>query len=131
MSHLQEFGTPVWVLVEGQNLSKLKPKSESHTFVGFEDGPKAARYYNKCMHQVCISHNFQFPNKATETHPLIDSHEPLSINPMSEGELSQTIPNKVPLDHQDKNMGDGPKRTENEVLETLRQSKQPKTVQDY
>ena len=50
ISHLHEFGAPVWVLVEGQNISKLDPKSEQHTFVGFEDGPKAMRYFNK---QTC------------------------------------------------------------------------------
>ena len=47
VSHLQEFGSPVWILTEGQNLSKLEPKSEQHIFVGFSDGPKAVRYYNR------------------------------------------------------------------------------------
>jgi len=41
VSHFQEFGTNVWVLKEGDKLSKLEPKSKKVTFVGFEDGPKA------------------------------------------------------------------------------------------
>jgi hypothetical protein len=41
ISHLQEFGSEVWVLKEGVKLSKLEPKSKKITFVGFEDGPNA------------------------------------------------------------------------------------------
>ena len=92
VSHLHKFGTPVWVLVEGQNISKLDPKSEQHTFLGFEDGPKAVRYFNKQTQQVCVSCNFQFTKEETKTHPLDNSHEPLAPDASSEGELSQIAP---------------------------------------
>ena len=41
ISHLQEFGSPVWILNEGQ-LTKLQPRSTKHTFVGF----MAIKYYD-------------------------------------------------------------------------------------
>ena len=41
VSHLQEFGSPVWILNEGQ-LTKLQPRSMKHTFVGF----MAIKYYD-------------------------------------------------------------------------------------
>ena len=40
VSHLREFGSPVWILTEGQ-ITKLDPQSIKHTFMGFVDGPKA------------------------------------------------------------------------------------------
>ena len=75
VSHLHEFGTPVWALVEGQNISKLDPK--------------AVRYYNKKTHQVYVSHNFQFTEKEIMTHLLGNSHEPLMPSTLSKGEPSQ------------------------------------------
>ena len=140
VSHLHEFGTPVWVLVEGKNISKLDPKSERHTFMGFEDGPKAVRYYNKQTRQVCVSRNFRFTEKEIMTHPLENSHEPLMPSTLSEGELSQNTPSDPQTDTidktdcQNKNIGVDlkRKRTKEEVIQdTPRWSKRPKTVQDY
>ena len=50
VSHLKEFGSPVWILNEGQ-LTKLQPRSTKHTFVGFVDGPKAIKYYDASTRQ--------------------------------------------------------------------------------
>jgi len=60
VSHLQEFGSPVWVLLEGQNISKLEPKSKSYPFMGFEDGPKAIRYYDAHTQQIHVTRNYTF-----------------------------------------------------------------------
>ena len=134
VSHLHEFGAPVWVLVEGQNISKLDPKSERHTFVGFEDGPKAMRYFNKHTHQVCVSRNFQFTKEETKTHPLDNSHEPLTPNVLSEGELSQIAP-PIVMNEEDRQNDKGAdlkrKQTEEITPDTPRWSKQPRTAQDY
>ena len=46
VSHLREFGSEVWILDEDKNRSKLAPKSKKIIFTGFEDGPKAVRYYD-------------------------------------------------------------------------------------
>jgi hypothetical protein len=60
VAHLQEFGIPVWVLDERENWSKLNPKSIKQIFVGFEDGPKAIKYYDMRTHCVKTSHNYSF-----------------------------------------------------------------------
>ncbi|KAK0196116.1 hypothetical protein F5146DRAFT_1133575 [Armillaria mellea] len=68
VSHLKEFSCDVWILTEGQNLSKLKPKSKKFLFVGYLDGPKAIKYYNLRLRQIQVSRNFIFvkPSKAVD-----------------------------------------------------------------
>ena len=67
--------------------------------MGFVDGPKAVRYYNKRTHQVCVSHNYCFPNLETSTHPSAN-HEPLVPCASSKGER-ETVP---PLVNEQENM---------------------------
>jgi transposase InsO family protein len=45
LSHLREFGSDIWTLIEGDR-TKTSPKSTKMTFVRFEERPKAIRYYN-------------------------------------------------------------------------------------
>jgi hypothetical protein len=61
VAHLQEFGTAVWILKEGSNISKLDAKSEKHTFMGFLDSPKAMKYFDTHTRQVKVSCNYHFP----------------------------------------------------------------------
>ena len=49
IAHFQEFGTPVWILNEQPNLSKLTTKSNKYLFMGFEDGPRVIKYYDAKM----------------------------------------------------------------------------------
>ena len=85
VSHLHEFGSPVWILNEGQ-LTKLQPRSTKHTFMGFVDGPKAIKYYDATMRQVCVSCNFQFPVVSTfQTQPNTSATLPQN-SAQSEGE---------------------------------------------
>jgi hypothetical protein len=60
ISHLREFGCDVWVLDESLNKSKLAPKSNKMVFVGFEDGSKAVRYWDKATRRVKVSRNVVF-----------------------------------------------------------------------
>ena len=43
-----------------KEISKLDPRAEKHIFVGYADGPKAIRYYDRKTHRVKISRNFLF-----------------------------------------------------------------------
>ena len=62
VTHLREFGAPVWVLIQGQTRPrKILSKSARRAYVGFEDGPKAVKYYNAETRKVLISRNFSFP----------------------------------------------------------------------
>jgi hypothetical protein len=54
VSHLQEFGSPVWVLNEARQ-SKLDPKSQKMMFMGFVDGSCAIKYYNSRTRHVGIT----------------------------------------------------------------------------
>ena len=85
--HLKEFGSPVWILNEGQ-LTKLQPRSTKHTFVGFIDGPKAIRYYDASTRQVRVSRNYQFPAlSASQTNANASATLPQEDPAQSEGEI--------------------------------------------
>jgi transposase InsO family protein len=66
LGHIRAWGTEVWVRREVKG-SKLEPKATKHVFVGFEDGPKAIRYYKKDTRQVLISRNYHFGSEPTYT----------------------------------------------------------------
>jgi hypothetical protein len=69
VSHLQEFGAPVWVLLQGQHeVRKILPKSKRYAFVGYKDGSKSVQYYNSEMRKILTSQNFHFLT-LTENNP--------------------------------------------------------------
>ena len=56
VTHLREFGAPVWVLLQGQKvLHKMLPKSHRRSLVGFDDGSKSVKYYNAETRKVLTS----------------------------------------------------------------------------
>ena len=67
VSHLREFGCNVWILNELKNRLKLHLRSHKMIFVGFDDGAKCIRYYNKATRCVKRSRKFKF-NKNEEPH---------------------------------------------------------------
>jgi len=47
VSHLREFGTPIWVLLQGQKVQrKMLPKSLRQAYVSYDEGSKSVIYYN-------------------------------------------------------------------------------------
>ena len=61
ISHLREFGAPIWVLLQGQKIPrKMEPKSKRRVFVGFDDGSKSIKYYNAETRKILTSRNFRF-----------------------------------------------------------------------
>jgi hypothetical protein len=61
MSHLREFGTPVWTLLQGQKTQqKLLPKSVQQTYVRHEDGSGSIKYYNPETRKILLSRNYHF-----------------------------------------------------------------------
>ena len=60
VSHFREFGCDVWVLDEDKNRSKLAPKLKKMVFVGFVEGSKAVRYWDKKMRNIKVSRNVAF-----------------------------------------------------------------------
>ena len=79
VSHLWEFGTPVWILLQGQKVpAKMKPKSKQQLFVGFDDGSKSVKYYNAETRKVLTSRNYRF---LTNLPPKELSPEPIIVHP--------------------------------------------------
>ena len=75
VSHLREFGSPVYVLLQGQNRpSKLMPRSKQQIFVGFDDGSKTIKYFNPETRRVLTSRNYKFltnlPEKSGTPEPI-------------------------------------------------------------
>ena len=75
ISHLREFGAPVWVLLQGQKEPrKMETKSRRRVFVGYDDGSKSIKYYNAETRKVLISRNIHFlslTNDITSPEPMV------------------------------------------------------------
>ena len=70
VSHLREFGAPVWISLQGQKISrKMLPKSQRRAYVGFDDGLQAVRYYNTETRKIFLSRNFRplFPARPSSS----------------------------------------------------------------
>jgi hypothetical protein len=70
VSNLREFGTPVWVLLQGQNEPpKMQPKSRRRAYVGFDDGSNSVLYYNAETRNILKSRNFRFLTLPNQNSP--------------------------------------------------------------
>src|SRR5271168_3613945 len=70
VSHLREFGAPVWILLQGQKEPrKMETKSRRRIFVGYDDGSKSIKYYNAETRKVLTSRNICFLNLTNEPPP--------------------------------------------------------------
>ena len=84
VSHLREFGAPVWILQQGPNVHrKMLPKSERRAYVGYDEGSKAIKYYNAATRNILTSRNFKFLDRDTLPPP-----DEIEIDPPSQGESS-------------------------------------------
>ena len=70
VSHLHEFGAPVWVLLQGQNVQrKMLPKSQRWAYIGYDKGLKAIRFYNTVTKNVQTVRNYRFLTPADPSPP--------------------------------------------------------------
>ena len=70
ISHLWEFGTSVWVLLQGQHQQhKMLLKSKCRALVGYDDGSKSIQYFNAETRNILTSRNFRFLNPLSPTPP--------------------------------------------------------------
>lgn len=92
VSHLREFGCDVWVLDESKDRSKLQPKSNKMVFVGFQDGSKAIRYYDRGKRNVKVSRNFVF----NENEEIKESNEVTDLPGMQAEGKNNSAPSLQP-----------------------------------
>src|SRR5258708_31206038 len=84
VSYLREFGSPVWILLQGQLMQrKMLPKTTQYYYVGNEDNSQSIIYYNKETQKLNISRNFYF---------LKDPLENVPNDHVREGERPRHIP---------------------------------------
>ena len=70
VSYLREFGSPVWILLQGQLMQrKMLPKTTQYYYVGNEDNSQSIIYYNKETRKLNISRNFYFLKDPLENVP--------------------------------------------------------------
>jgi hypothetical protein len=120
ISHLREFGAPVWVLLQGQHKErKMKPKSKQQAYVGYDDGSKSVQYYNAETCKILTFQNYHFltlpekesPPEEIEVAPNTPHEEErkASMQPMgTKGNLKRKQPAKeepLDLDSPRKNCG--------------------------
>jgi hypothetical protein len=95
VSHLREFGAPVWILLQGQKETrKMLPKSKRQIYVGFDDGSKAVKYYNAETRKILTSRNFKHLTLTKRD----KTPEPITITPNArpEGESSGGLERVMP-----------------------------------
>src|SRR5712691_5880073 len=81
ITHLWEFGTPVWVLLQGQNvMRKIQPKSKRRAYVGTNDTSDSVLYYNAETKKILTSRNYKFLTEQKE------AAEEIAVSPTREGE---------------------------------------------
>jgi transposase InsO family protein len=89
VAHLREFGAPVWILLQGQAMQrKLQPKSKRRAYVGFDDDPKAIKYYTAETKKVLTSRNYHFLSP-----PETPLHDTIVVTPdeQCEGEWEDAL----------------------------------------
>ena len=88
VAHLWEFGAPIWVLLQGQNVAcKILLKSKRHAYVGYNDASKSVLYYNAETQKVLTSCNYVFLT-LREKEP--DEEIVVKLTPTHEGEYEET-----------------------------------------
>jgi len=82
VSHLREFGTPVYVLLQPQKTRpKLAPRLKQQIFIGYNNESKSIRYFNPETRRILTLRNFQFltnlPAKTGTPKPIqVDQDQP-------------------------------------------------------
>jgi len=80
VTHLREFGAPVWILLQGQTKAqKIMPKSQRHAYIRNKDVSKSVIYYNAQTKKILSSRNYVFLNIKQPEPPedIIISNTPL------------------------------------------------------
>ncbi|KAI0994431.1 hypothetical protein K3495_g13751, partial [Podosphaera aphanis] len=107
LSMAQEFGKEVFVLEELPK-AKTQPKARKEIFTGFEDGPKAIRYYDQSTMKVKVSRNFSFlPTQAVRHEQKDKNCPPAQEIPVELQGITSTLPNQSKIVEQKPLQGGG------------------------
>ena len=111
ISHIQTFGHPIWILNQEINPSKLDPQAKKQIFIGYQDGPKAIKYYDTKKRTVKVSREYHWPLTTTEHRfegerqggikPLSDERKRKRQKLDTEKQDDNDIPDLMPCDDND------------------------------
>ena len=90
--HLCEFGAAVWVLQQGQNVTrKILPKSKCRAYIGYKDVSKSVLFYNAETRKILTSHNYVFLSKQPAVLPeeIQVEHTPTCEGEREEGDTCE------------------------------------------
>src|SRR5260370_36261653 len=100
VSHLREFGTPVHILLQGQQTQcKILPKTQQHFYVGNKYNSNSIIYYSKETKRLNVSRNYYFIN---DNHPNVHITDPVHEGEWP-GEATHTRLNASKINNQDIN----------------------------
>ncbi|KAF8556083.1 hypothetical protein OG21DRAFT_1521383 [Imleria badia] len=79
VSFIQQFGCPVWILNQELNPSKLDPKAQKFTFVGYEEGPNTVK----------VSREYWWPMKVSPpvTEQRFEGEDETRVKPPSDAQV--------------------------------------------
>jgi len=130
VSHLCEFGAPVWVLLQGQRIQrKMLLKSQQQAYVGYNEGSKSVNHYNTATKNILTSRNFCFLSPVESSPP-----EEIAIEPDTplEGECSPSCKGEQESGTCSATQGNrGQKRKVETVIDTREPRKTRGIWQDY
>ena len=96
LSVMRQFGEEVYVFEELPG-SKIEPKARKCIFTGFEDGPKAIRFYDTITRRIKVSRNYTFiPDVVPE------STENPPKNPINSSQSQTKVPEDRNVNSSDK-----------------------------
>ena len=82
VTHLREFSTPIWILLQGQKIpQKMLPKSTRKAYVGHNDGSGAVKYYNAETRRILTSRNFHLHSVHPKPEPESEIPEHIIVTP--------------------------------------------------
>src|SRR6202046_682889 len=118
ITHLQQFGAPVWILLQGQKEQrKMLPKLKRRIYVGYDDGSKSVKYYNAETRKVLTSRNYRSLHLPEDPNPP----EPVVITPdiQHEGEsgAGQDMPQSGVTPETERSSEPGPARKRKRLVE--------------
>ena len=98
VSHLHEFGAPIWILAQGQRvLQKMLPKSQCRAYIRYNEGSKVVKYYNAMMRNILTSCNYCFLVPSMDNPPEEIAIDPGEIAPPREGETKDSTRSTDPV----------------------------------
>ena len=127
-SNLHIFGSPVYVMYNAQETTKLDPKSRKCMFLGYADGVKGYRLWDPTSRKVIISRDVIFAEDKLQNDNNMETTIPETTKVYMEGESQQENLSEDELEHEIQEHGE---TVEQENRRSDRLRRRPSWHSDY